>query len=82
MVKMTAVLKTSRQQSGCMCLRIQPGITISPTLGTGQVRTVISSGLFLPAAMAFAPDGAIYVPNVGFGLPPNGLGQILKITLP
>ena len=27
------------------------------------------------------PDGNLYVSNYGFGLPPNGSGQILKITL-
>jgi hypothetical protein len=54
------------------------------TLGTGQEGFGQSSppGLFLPAAMAFGPDGAIYVSNVGCDLPPNGLGQILKINLP
>ena len=61
-----------------------------PTPGTGKivridaggVRTVIASGLFLPTAMTFGPDGAIYVSNVGFGPPPNGLGQILRVTVP
>ena len=61
-----------------------------PTPGTGKivriaaggVRTVIASGLVLPTAMTFGPDGAIYVSNVGFGPPPNGLGQILRITVP
>jgi hypothetical protein len=45
-------------------------------------RTVIASGLFLPTAMTFGPDGALYVSNVGFGPPPNGLGQVLRITVP
>ena len=61
-----------------------------PTPCTGQVvridpsgkKTVIASGLFLPTAMTFGPDGALYVSNVGFGPPPVGLGQILKITVP
>jgi hypothetical protein len=61
-----------------------------PTPGTGKVirieptgnRTVIASGLFLPTAMTFGPDGALYVSNVGFGPPPNGLGQVLRITIP
>src|SRR5947207_10596297 len=61
-----------------------------PTPGTGKVvridpsgsRTVIASGLFLPTAMTFGPDGALYVSNVGFGPPPNGLGQVLRITVP
>jgi hypothetical protein len=61
-----------------------------PTPGTGDVvridhsgnRTVIASGLFLPTAMTFGPDGALYVSNVGFGPPPVGMGQILRITVP
>ena len=61
-----------------------------PTPGTGKVirieptgnRTLIASGLFLPTAMTFGPDGALYVSNVGFGPPPNGLGQVLRITVP
>jgi len=61
-----------------------------PTPGTGKViridssgnRMLIASGLFLPTAMTFGPDGALYVSNVGFGPPPNGLGQVLRITVP
>jgi len=61
-----------------------------PTPFTGQVvriseggkRDVIASGLFLPTAMTFGPDHNLYVSNVGFGPPPVGMGQILKIELP
>jgi hypothetical protein len=60
-----------------------------PTPNTGKVLRVehsghiteIASGLFLPTAMTFGPDGNLYVSNVGFGPPPIGLGQIVKITL-
>lgn len=48
--------------------------------------TVIADGansaLSLPTAMTFGPDGNLYVSNMGFGPPPIGLGQILKITVP
>lgn len=48
--------------------------------------TVIADGaksvLSLPTAMTFGPDGNLYVSNLGFGPPPVGLGQILKITVP
>ena len=44
--------------------------------------TEIATGLFLPTGMTFGPDGNLYVSNVGFGPPPVGLGQVLKITLP
>ena len=61
-----------------------------PTPFTGKVvridgknqTTEIATGLFLPTAMTMGPDGNLYVSNVGFGPPPVGLGQVLKITLP
>lgn len=61
-----------------------------PTPGTGKVVridgknqvTEIANGLFLPTGMTFGPDGNLYVSNVGFGPPPVGLGQVLKITVP
>jgi hypothetical protein len=61
-----------------------------PTPGTGKVVridgknkvTEIATGLSLPTAMTFGPDGNLYVSNLGFGPPPIGLGQVLKITLP
>jgi hypothetical protein len=61
-----------------------------PTPGTGKVirvdpsrrQTEIASGLFFPTGMTFGPDGALYVSNVGFGPPPVGLGEILRITVP
>lgn len=61
-----------------------------PTPFTGKVLRIdrngtteeIATGLFLPTAMTFGPHGDLYVSNVGFGPPPIGLGQILKITIP
>jgi hypothetical protein len=60
-----------------------------PTAGTGEVLRVtkdgleeIATGLSLPTAMTFGPDGVLYVSNVGFGPPPVGLGQIVKIIVP
>jgi len=61
-----------------------------PTPFTGKVirvdpsghQTEIASGLFFPTGITFGPDGALYVSNVGFGPPPAGLGEILKITVP
>jgi hypothetical protein len=58
--------------------------------GSGQVVrinddgsfTTIASGLVFPTAMTFGPDGALYVSNFGFGVPPVELGQIVRITLP
>jgi sugar lactone lactonase YvrE len=62
----------------------------APTPFTGKVirvdpsrrQTEIASGLFFPTGMTFGPDGALYVSNFGFGPPPVGLGQILRITVP
>jgi hypothetical protein len=61
-----------------------------PTPNTGTILridgknkyTVIATGLFLPTGMTFGPDGNLYVSNVGFGPPPVGMGQILKVTVP
>lgn len=59
-----------------------------PTPGKGDIvsidifgnRTTVVTGLDLPTAMTFGPDGNLYVSNKGFGFPP-GEGEILKIRL-
>jgi len=61
-----------------------------PTPGTGMILRVdgknnykeIATGLSLPTAMTFGPDGNLYVSNLGFGPPPVGAGQILKVVVP
>jgi hypothetical protein len=61
-----------------------------PTAGTGQIvrvngknnYTPIATGLSLPTAMTFGPDGNLYVSNFGFGPPPVGAGQVLKVIVP
>ena len=45
-------------------------------------QTEIASGLFFPTGITLGSDGALYVSNVGFGPPPVGMGQILRITVP
>jgi hypothetical protein len=60
-----------------------------PTPGTGKILriegqyavTEIASGLSLPTAMTFGPDGNLYVSNLGFGPPPVGAGQVLKVIV-
>jgi hypothetical protein len=66
-----------------------PGLPGPSWAGQGKVVRVaadgslvtVAGGLTLPTAMAFGPDGALYVSNLGFGTPP-GAGQIIRITVP
>jgi sugar lactone lactonase YvrE len=75
--------------TGFMCWKNTTG-NPNPTPGTGKVLRIdhngdvreIASGLFLPTAMTFGPDGNLYVSNVGFGPPPVGLRQVVKIEVP
>jgi hypothetical protein len=61
-----------------------------PTPGTGKIirlddsgnKVVVASGLSVPTAMTFGPDGKLYVSNVGFGPPVPGAGQIVRIDVP
>jgi hypothetical protein len=62
------------------------GGNMFPTPGFGKVVRVtangleeIATGLSLPTAMTFGPDGALYVSNFGFGPP---MGEIVRITVP
>jgi hypothetical protein len=56
-------------------------------VGTGKVvcvnsngtLTTVASGLTFPTGMTFGPNGALYVSNMGFGIPTAGAGQILRI---
>jgi hypothetical protein len=85
--RLTTVLGIAFDRSGCMfVLENTTGKgNLAPTPGTGKVvriepsgaRHVVISGLVLPSAMTFGPDGALYVSNVGFGFPP-GMGQVLR----
>lgn len=58
------------------------------TAGTGDVvrvnadgsRDVIATGLTFPTALRLGPDGALYVSNKGYNLPP-GSGEILRIAI-
>ncbi len=66
-----------------------PGFPGPASAGSGKVvrvnsdgsLTTIASGLVFPTAMIYGPDCALYVSNYGFGVPPVGLGQIVRIDL-
>jgi len=85
----TTVLGVAFDREGYMYILENTTGNAFPTPGTGKVLRVtddgleeIATGLFLPTAMTFGPDGGLYVSNVGFGPPPVGLGQIVRIIVP
>jgi LPXTG-motif cell wall-anchored protein len=65
-----------------------PGMPGPTAAGSGQVVRMTASGTFepvatgltFPTAMAFGPDGKLYVSNFGFGLPP-GMGQVVRVDV-
>ena len=86
---LTTVLSVQFDKLGRMyVLQTTDGSTPQPSPGTGSIVRIVNgapvtivSGLTTPTGMTFGPDGALYVSNVGFGAPPMGLGQILRIKL-
>jgi hypothetical protein len=64
-----------------------------PEPGTGRLIRILPNGkqevlidstsgvLVVPTGMTFGPDGALYISNIGYGAPPVGAGQILKVEL-
>ena len=86
---LTTVLSVQFDKRGRMyVLQTTDGSTPNPSPGTGSVVRIVNgapvtivSGLTTPTGMTFGPDGALYVSNVGFGAPPMGLGQVLRIKL-
>src|SRR6516225_4790282 len=56
-------------------IRILPNVT-------QEVLIDGSSGILsLATGMTFGPDGALYISNIGFGAPPIGLGQVVRVEL-
>jgi sugar lactone lactonase YvrE len=61
----------------------------NPTPFTGRIvridpsgeATTILDGLFFPTGMTLGPEGNLYVSNVGFGPPPIGLGEVLRVVV-
>lgn len=87
---LTTILGVAFDSKGRLyVLQNRTGKNMGPTPGTGRLvrieangtRPASRTGLFLPTAMTFGPNFALYVSNVGFGPPTNGQGQIVKIDL-
>jgi sugar lactone lactonase YvrE len=57
----------------------QPGFGEIVRISGGKKETLVT-GLAVPTAMTFGPDGALYVSNAGFGAPP-GAGAVLRIRI-
>jgi sugar lactone lactonase YvrE len=56
-------------------------IRIEPN-GHQEVLLDASSGILsVPSGMTLGPDGALYISNIGFGAPPIGLGQIVRVEI-
>jgi hypothetical protein len=86
---LTTVLGLQFDKLGRMyVLQTTDGSTPNPSPGTGSIVRIVGgapetivSGLTTPTGMVFGPDGDLYVSNVGFGAPPLGLGQVLRIHM-
>jgi hypothetical protein len=86
---LTAVVGVAFDHDGTMYALETDTVAGEPgpgALGSGKVvritddgPVVVAEGLSFPTAMTFGPDGALYVSNIGFGAPPIGLGQIVRI---
>ena len=85
---LTTVLGVAFDSRGFMYILENTTDNPFPTPFTGKVLRVrdddtleeIATGLLLPTAMTFGPDGYLYVSNAGFGAPP-GAGEIVRITV-
>ena len=90
---LTTTLGVAFDPNGCLYALETDTVAGFPgpaSAGSGQVvrvnedgtLTSIATGLVFPTGMTFGPDGKLYVSNFGFGVPPVGLGQIVRITVP
>jgi hypothetical protein len=57
---------------------LTPGLGEVERVDASGKRELITSGLHLPTAMTFGPDGKLYISDWGIG--PPGLGQIVQIS--
>jgi len=91
--ELTTVLGLAFDKKGTLYVlesMTSPGFPSPAEIGAGKIVRIdrsgksetVVTGLTFPSAMAIGPDGNLYVSNMGFGVPPIGLGQILRITVP
>jgi hypothetical protein len=57
---------------------LTPGLGEVVRIDPNGSRHLITSGLHLPTAMTFGPDGKLYISDWGIG--PPGMGQIVQVT--
>lgn len=57
---------------------LTPGFGDVVRVDASGKREIITSGLHLPTAMTFGPDGKLYISDWGIG--PTGLGQIVQVS--
>jgi hypothetical protein len=57
---------------------LTPGLGEVVRIDPNGKRQIITSGLHLPTAMTFGPDGKLYISDWGIG--PPGLGQIVQVS--
>jgi sugar lactone lactonase YvrE len=57
---------------------LTPGFGEVVRIDPNGTRHLITSGLHLPTAMTFGPDGKLYISDWGIG--PPGLGQIVQVS--
>ena len=50
-------------------------------ISSSGAREILADGLFFPTGMTVGPSGDVYVSNFGFGPPPVGIGQVLRIEV-
>ena len=74
-----AVLETSTGNPGEPPFFVPGSGRVVRVTADGELE-VVATGLNLPTAMEFGPDGTLYVSNYGFGFPP-GAGEIVTVDV-